>query len=164
MVPTASVGSISSSSIVHDVITKLVSFLQNNLTDPRASRSHPDGTWVFPNFDERRVEFPIISIEHSGGRDEWLSIGTNQKHMVINIEMTVQSKSIKERDEIWDDIYNKMRIFWKTSDSEGDSLRSIGFSECVVIFAHNVNTMARYEEGHIHWKVAEFQLAYEAVD
>jgi len=134
------------------------------MTDPRASRSHPSDTWIFPNYDERRVELPVVSLEHSGGSDEWLSIGSNQKHVEFNIEFTVQGSSIKERDEIYDDLYNILRTYWKTADGEGDSLRTIGFTDCTLIFAENVNSRAPYAEGHILWKVAEFRFTYEATD
>ena len=157
-----SVGTISSSSIIHDAITKLADFLQNNLTDPRASRTHPNGTWVFPSYNEQRVEWPIVSLEHSGGMDEFLAIGSENKNVGINIELTVQTDSIKQRDEVWDDIYDTLRTHWTTTDTNSDSMRSIGFSDCVVTFVHNVNTKARYGDGNIHWKVAEIHLEYVA--
>jgi len=151
---------VAAATIIHDTVTKIRDFLQNNLTDPK-SRSDPPG-WVFTSYPERDVQYPIVTVTHNGSRDEHISLGTEYKQNYIVLRIEVWAKDTKQRDEIWDDIYDELRHHYTTPDANGDSITGLGLFDMVVLMAVDVDTEAPRGRGHIHRKVADIQFTYWA--
>lgn len=148
---------VATSSIIHDIVTKIQTLLQNNLTNP-----HGTGNWVLPAYPELAVDYPIVIITHSGFRDAHLSLGTEYKGVYVTLRIEVWSQSTKQRDEIWDDIFDEFRHHYKTADTQGDSLTSIGLSDWIVLSCNDVDMESPRGRGHIHRKIAEIQFSYYA--
>ena len=139
-----------SSTIIADVITKLKTLLTTNLTT---------GT-VYTSYPEKNVDYPIVTIAHSGFRDEYGSIGTEYKIVYVNVRIEVWSMSTKERDEIWDDIYDELRTHYKTADGSGDSVTNISLFDMLVMSCLDIDIPR--ERGHLHKKVSEIQFSFYA--
>lgn len=147
---------VSSSTIVHDIITKLASFLQSNVTDP-ISGSRTDSNWVLPSWPDEEVQYPIICVNQVGGSDEWISVGTSYKKVTTTVQIDVFSKSTKERDEVWDDVYNQLRTNFKTTLAGSYHLVNMNMVTCF-----NQDAKAPKSRGNVHRKIARFNFVYFA--
>lgn len=146
---------VSTTAIIGNIVTKLALFLQNNLTNP-----HTTGNWVFTNYPELNVDYPIVTIAHSGFRDEYGSIGSEAKIVYATVRIEVWSMSTKERDEIWDDIYDELRTHYMTADTSGDSVTGINLFDMLVMSCLDIDIPR--ERGHLHKKVSEIQFSFYA--
>lgn len=145
---------VSTSTIISDVVTKLTTFLTNNLTTHSPT--------VYPHYPGQAVDFPLVIVSHAGERDEHIAIGTEYKQCYITIRFEVWTKSTKKRDEIWDDIYDELRHHYTTNDANGDSITGLGLHDMSIISCTDVETEASRERGGIHRKVAEIQFVFYA--
>lgn len=152
--------SVAAATIIHDSVTKIRDFLQNNLTDP-SSRTDPPG-WVFTSYPERDVDYPIVTVMHNGSRDAHVSLGTEYKQLFITLRIEVWSKSTKQKDEIWDDIYDELRHHYTSVDANGDSITGLGLFDAVVTSCVDFHAEAPKGAGHIHRKIADIQFSYYA--
>ena len=142
--------SVSQATIIHDTVTKLRTFLTNNLTA---------GT-VFTAYPEKAVDYPIITITHAGMRDEHTALGTEFKNVYITIRIEIWSKSTIQRDQIWDDIYDELRHHYLTADASGDYLANLGLHDPVIVSCVDIDTESPRGRGHIHRKIAEIQFTF----
>lgn len=106
---------------------------------------------VYTAFPEANVVYPIIVIGHTGQRDEWASIGADYKEVTINLSIDVFSTSTKERDELWDNVYNTLR-------SNQSTLEKNGLTDLIVTRAINMDAEAIKRRGGLHRKAGEIQL------
>jgi len=149
------VTAVSSSSIIGDIVTKIATFLQSSLTDPRSSRT--DSTWVYPSFPDVDVEYPIVSVTHAGSSDSWTSIGTVYKEVIVTVQVDVFSKSTKERDQVWDEIYDDLRDNFISTIAGGYNL-----VDMVLLSCFNMDELAPKGAGNIHRKVARINFTFYA--
>lgn len=152
---------VNSASIIHDSVTKIATLLQNNCTDP-ISATRAQSTWIMTSYPERDVEYPIIIVAHAAHRDEHTSIGSEYKTNYITLRIEVWSKSTKQRDEVWDDVYDELRHHYKTADANGDSIQSIGLRDPTWGNAMDLDTLAPKGRGHIHRKISTIQFTFYA--
>lgn len=143
---------ISPSTVISNVVLKLKTFLTNNLTA---------GT-VYTAYPERAVDYPIVILTHAGLHDEHISFGSEYKRMFITIRIEVWSKSTKERNDIWDDIYDEMRHHFLTADANGDSISGLGLSNPIIVSCVDIDTESPRGRGHIHRKIAEIMFEFYA--
>jgi len=152
---------IAPATLVHDTVTKIATFLQNNCTDP-ISATRAQSVWVFTSYPERNIEYPFITIAHSAHRDEYTSIGTEYKTVFTTLRIEVWSKSTKERDEVWDDIYDELRHHYTTTDGSSDSVTSIGLRDMIVTNSVDIDMDSPRGRGHIHRKISTIQFTFYA--
>lgn len=143
---------VASATLIADVVTKLKTFLTNNISV---------GT-VYTSYPEKEVNYPIIILAHAGFRDEHISIGTEYKGVTITIRIEVWSQSTKERDEIWDDIYDELRHHYTTVDASGDSITGLLLFNMIITSCLDIDTESPRGRGHIHRKIADVQFSFYA--
>jgi len=143
---------VSSASIIGDIVIKLKTLLTTNLAS---------GT-VYTAYPHKSVDYPYITITHAGFRDEHVAIGTEYKRAFITVRIEVWSQSTKERDEIWDDIYDELRHHYITLDGSGDSITSIRLFDPVILSCMDIDTDSPRGSGHIHRKISEIQFTFYA--
>jgi len=152
---------VSSATKIHDTVTKIATLLQNNCTDPLVA-TRAQAQWVLTAYPERDVEYPIVIINQAGERDEHASIGSEYKLCFITLRVEVWSRSTKERDEVWDDVYDELRHHYTTVDANSDSVTSLGLYDMIIASCMDLDTEAPKGRGHIHRKIATIQFTFNA--
>lgn len=147
--------------LIHDIVTKIATFLQNNCTDP-ISGTRAQSQWIFPSYPERDIEYPIITIAQASARDEHVSLGTEYKTVYIALRIEVWTHSTKERDQVWDDIYDELRHHYITADDNGDSITGLGLHDMIILNCLDIDTEAPKGRGRIHRKIATIQFTFYA--
>lgn len=147
----ATMSAVTNSTIVHSIVTNLYTKFTASLNS--SWKSH-----VYTGYPGTSVDFPVIIITHAGTRDEFVSLGTEYKRMFVTIRIEVWSKSTKERDQIWDDIYDVLR----TNYIGTDSFTSVKMFNMILLSCMNIDTDASKARGGIHRKIADIQLTVYA--
>ena len=82
--------------------------LDFNITDP-LTRSLPE-RFVMTSYPQREVRYPIITITDSGSRQEGrLGMSSEGTILRLGVEIRIWAKNVKQRDEIFDDVYKYLR-------------------------------------------------------
>lgn len=150
-----------STNILEDTVTKIATFLRNNVTDPIAA-TRAQTRWVFTSYPERNIEYPIVTITQAAERDEHISIGSEYKAAYITLRIEVWSHFTDERDQVWDDIYDEFRTHYTTADANGDKITGLGLHDMIITNCLDIDTEAPTGKGHIHRKIATIQFTYYA--
>jgi len=149
---------VSTTSIVSDIVTDVRDHLQTNLTDPRSSRTVTQ--WVLTGYPNVRVQYPVVIVQQVAGRDRWGGIGTENKIVTVTLNIEVWTDSTKERNTVWDDVYDELRTHFTTADGGGNSITGYGMHHMRLISAVNVDTP--YGESQIHRKIGTVEFTYYA--
>lgn len=101
---------VSTSTEIHDSVVFLRNLLLSNMTDPSSGTRPSISKFVMTSFPERNVFYPLITVEHSGESDELLGIADSKsKRKDMQFTITIYSKNTKQRDTIYDNLYNTLR-------------------------------------------------------
>lgn len=149
-------GTVANSTIISSTLTEVRDVLRSNITDPRSSRTISN--WIFTAWPGKEVEYPVIVLRHVGTRDEWMAIGTVNKIVKINVQFDVFARSAKERDTLWDEIYNDLVTNYKTTSVVDLNLHGLDLVSCF-----DSDDLVPKEMGNIHRKTGEFQFTYYRV-
>lgn len=149
---------VSSTSIVSNIVTDIRDHLQTNCTDPRASRTVTQ--WILTAYPNVRVQYPVVIVQQAGGSDVWGSIGSENKIVSIMLNIEVWSDSTKERNTVWDDVYDELRTHYTTVDAGGDSITGYGMHNMRLVSLTDVETP--YGKTHIHRKMGIISFKYYA--
>lgn len=107
---------IPSTTAMHDTVIFIRDLLKANITDPSLATRPTGSMFIETEFPERNAYYPVITISNSGDSDELLGIidSANRKK-TIQLTINIFSKNTKERDTLYDAVYNVLRI--KENDS-----------------------------------------------
>ena len=103
------------------------------------------------------MEYPLVTVNHVGSSDSWTSIGTVYKQVLVTVQIDVFSKSTKERDEIWDNVYDKLRDNFVATIAGSYNLVNMNLLSCF-----NMDEAAPRGAGNIHRKVARLSFTFYA--
>jgi len=109
--------SISSSTFIADTINLLRDKLTSNITDPINSSRVGNDKFVLTEYPQRPVMYPIITVSDMGSRQESrLGMQSEETAIRIGIELRIWARNVKERDELFDSIYDYLRDNQYTGD------------------------------------------------
>ena len=106
---------VSSATFLSDTIKYLKNILQDNILDPIANvRS---GSFVLTEYPRQEVSYPIITIRDVGTTQQ-ARLGMQSEGTIIRIgvEVRIWARNVKERDELFDEVYNYLRTNQFSSD------------------------------------------------
>uniref|UniRef100_A0A6M3XK52 Tail protein n=1 Tax=viral metagenome TaxID=1070528 RepID=A0A6M3XK52_9ZZZZ len=100
---------ISGSTIVHDSVLKIRALIASGVTDPISASRSSDTKFVMTSFPDRKVEYPVITIEGNKVSDERLGTSTQAMKSDIHCVTNIWSKSTKQRDALSDSVYQTLK-------------------------------------------------------
>lgn len=109
---------IDTTKIVHDS-TLWIRDKVGTITDPMSGKRVTNSTFVMTTFPDRPVTYPVITVKCRLGADRPAGIATEARFVALIFEITIWSKSVKERDTLSDSVYDKLRTV--THDSDGSA-------------------------------------------
>ena len=144
---------IRSANLVKDTTYFLKSFLKTNITDPITANRPSTSNFIstsYPSAD-KKVVFPMITIVDRNSSDIKLGMQSEQRQVVVRCEIRVWGSTVKERDEISDEIYNDIR--------DNEITASTGFKDNGL---HDLRLVSRVniDEPNIKSKVMEYDFLY----
>ena len=97
--------------ILHDSVLFYRDLFLNTLTDPvSGARIAASGEkFVLTAYPGRPVRWPIITVEAAGMTCQSLGMSSTAQLVTLNFEANIYSQSPKQRDQITDDIFDKLR-------------------------------------------------------
>ncbi|MHA1304875.1 MAG: hypothetical protein ACTSPI_14350 [Candidatus Heimdallarchaeaceae archaeon] len=100
---------INSSTFTADIVNFIRSKLNDNIIDPLGSRASNE-RFVMTSYPQRPVRYPIITVTDLGIKQESrLGMQSESTLMRLGVEIRVWARNIKERDEMFDEVYTWLR-------------------------------------------------------
>jgi len=140
---------INSSTVTTDLIILIRDKLLGNITDPISRVSNEK--FVMTSYPKNAVTYPIITVTDTGSTQEGkLGMGSQGTIMRLGVEIRVWARNVKERDTIFDEVYDYLR----TNQLEGDDLTAANLHD------FTMNSVVNVPEKDIQSKVGEFTWLY----
>jgi hypothetical protein len=149
------VTSVSGATFLADTSILLRDKLLNNITDPIASLRIGNERFVMTEYPSRAVKYPIITIVDRGvSQPQGLGMGSEGTVINITMEIRIWARNVKERDQLFDDVYNYLKNNQLDSNT---GLVASNLNDFKLVSAININEPG--EEG-IKSKVLELNFMF----
>ena len=140
------VESISSSKFIADFVIYIRDKLKTNISGVNSR--------VFTSYPQRNVIYPMITVTDIGSRQEGkLGMSSEGTILRLGVEIRVWARNVKERDEIFDSVYDYLR----TNQLSGDDITGANLHDFTMTSVVNVS------EPDVKSKVGEFQYLFVCV-
>jgi len=145
-----SIETVESATFMSDLIILIRDNIRNNVDDPMTSRPSNE-KFVMTSYPRNVVNYPIITVVDSGTVQEGkLGMGSEGTILRLGIEIRIWGRNVKERDEIFNSIYDYLR----TNQLSGDDITSANLHD------FSMNSAVNISEGDIRVKVVEVTYLY----
>jgi len=102
--------SVNSTTFLADTIILIRDKLRSNITDPLSSSRIAIEKFVLTAYPKNPVTYPVITVIDRGiSQPQRLGMGSEATAINITLEIRIWGRNVKERDELFDDIYNYLR-------------------------------------------------------
>lgn len=141
------------STFIADTINFIRDKLNSNITDPLSGKRSGSERFVMTEYPKRPVTYPVITIVDTGSSQE-ARLGMRSEGTILRIplEIRVWARNVKERDELFDEVYQYLR----TNQFSGDNINGANLHDFSMSSAVNVS------EGKIRSKVIEVSYLFIA--
>ena len=139
------VDKVNSATFITDIIILLRNKLLEAIEDPimRAPNEH----FVMTSYPRNNVNYPIITITDSGTKQEGkLGMGSQGTILRLGIEIRIWARNIKERDELFNKVYDYLR----TNQIEDDKLVNANLHD------FSMDNVVNVSEDSVKSKIGEF--------
>ena len=146
---------VNSSTFLADAINLIRDKIKNNITDPIVSTRPTGQKFCYTSYPKNVVTYPVITIIDRGiSQPQRLGMGSESTAINITLEIRAWSRNVKERDELFDQIYTYLR---QNQLDSGTGLVASNLSGFTLLSALNVDETG--EEG-IKSKVMEVRFLF----
>jgi len=94
---------------VRDTLLFLKTDLLANITDPISSGRSANSKFILTSYPVREAQYPIITIKATNYSATRVGMGIDAFDMLIELEIRVWARNTRERDEIFTDVFNRLR-------------------------------------------------------
>jgi len=125
---------VGSNTFLTDLIILIRDNLKNNIDDPLNRPSNE--RFVMTSYPKNAVRYPIITVTDTGSRQEGkLGMGSEGTVLRLGVEIRIWARNVKERDELFDSVYNYLR----TNQLSGDDLTEANLHDFSMGSAVNIS-------------------------
>ena len=101
---------VNSSTYLKDTILFIRNDLRTNITDPISSTRPAKQSFVMTSYPQKAVRYPLITVKDINSSDiQRLGMQSELHYIKIELEVRVWARDIQERDELTEDVLNRMR-------------------------------------------------------
>ena len=144
---------VDSTKVLSGTILYIRNTLRTNITDPEQSTRPSNEKFVMTSYPRRDVMYPIITVRGKINGDQKLG-QRSEKHLVdIRIEVRIWGRNEKEKNELFDSVYNKLLTNQYPMDTAGTSTNETLF-DYGIDFANDLDDPG--DEG-IKSKICQFR-------
>jgi len=145
---------VSSATFLADAVNLIRDKIKNNVDDPISSTRPSNERFVYTAYPKRAVTYPIITIMDRGiNQPQRLGMGSEGTAINLTIEIRLWGRNVKERDELFDEVYNYLR----TNQLDTDGLVNANLNGFQLTSAINISEEG--EEG-VKSKVCEIKFLF----
>ncbi len=125
--------SVRNSTFIADTVNFIRDKLNSNITDPLSGKRPGSDRFVRTSYPKRPVNYPIITIVDAGTSQEVrLGMRSEGTALRVPVEIRIWARNIKERDELFDEVYQYLRTNQFSGDNiNGANLHDFGMSSAV---------------------------------
>ena len=133
---------VNSSTFISDIIILIRDKLLNNIIDPIANSRISGERFVLTEYPRRSTAYPIITVTDIGTRQESrLGMQSEDTKLRIGIEVRIWARNVKERDELFDAVYDYLRQQqFGTSSLTGANLHDFTMDSVVNVSEENIKS------------------------
>ncbi len=107
---------IASDTFIRDILFFIKNDLPNGVTDPLSGRSN-NSKFIMTSYPQRLAEYPIITIKLTNYSAASSGMQTTMMDVIIFVEIRVWARNQKEKDELANDCYKRLRDIQFTSST-----------------------------------------------
>ncbi|MEK6882182.1 MAG: hypothetical protein AABY22_21370 [Nanoarchaeota archaeon] len=121
--------------LLKDVLFFIKSDLSNNITDPISSNRPSKSSFVMTSYPSRPVNYPIITIKTLNVKAIRAGMQTTAQDITINLEIRIWARNTKERDELFDSVFNRLDSiqFTSSTGSTANNLHDLTIGSAVEV-------------------------------
>ena len=143
---------VSSKTFMQDFIVLIRDNLRNNINDPITRPSNEQ--FVLTSYPRNPVKYPIITVVDTGTTQEGkLGMGSQGTLLRLGIEIRIWARNVKERDELFSEVYD----YFRTNQLLGDKTIDANLYDFSMGSAVNVS------ESDVKLKVMEIKYLFLCV-
>ena len=102
--------SVNSSTFLADAVNLIRDKIKNNVTDPLVSSRPARERFCLTEYPKRAVTYPIITVvDRNITQPQRLGMGSESTAINLTMEVRIWARNVKERDELFDQVYNYLR-------------------------------------------------------
>jgi len=102
--------SVNSATFLADAVNLIRNKLRTNITDPLVASRAANEKFVLTAYPKRAVTYPIITVIDRGiSQPQRLGMGSEGTAINITLEIRAWARNVRERDELFDEIYDYLR-------------------------------------------------------
>ena len=143
---------VNSATFISDLIILIRDNLKNNIDDPLNRPANQK--FIMTSYPQTAVNYPVITITDTGSRQEGkLGMGSQGTVLRLGVEIRVWARNVKERDTIFNEVHEYLRINQITGDDLNDAN----------LYDFNMDSVVNVSEPDVKSKVGEFTFLYLCV-
>ena len=132
-----SITSVSGSTFLADTINLIRDKIKNNITDPIVSIRPANQRFAYTSYPQKAVTYPIITVvDRNVTQPQRLGMGSEGTLIYMDVEIRIWARNVKERDELFDFIYDYLR---RNQLDSGTGLVASNLSDFKLVSAVNVS-------------------------
>jgi len=144
---------VQTATILRDTIFYIKDFLDGEITDPISNRP-TNQKFIMTSYPTRATTYPLITIKDTNSYDsQTLGFQSEASQHYIEIEIRVWAKSTKQRDDMADQIYQKLK---------DNQIGASGTSQANDIHDFQLLSSVNVDEPEIKSKVMSFKFLFIA--
>lgn len=102
--------SVESATFLADTINLIRDKIKDNVEDPIANVRPSTERFCLTSYPQRAVTYPIITVTDRGiQQPQRLGMASEGAIITINVEIRIWARNVKERDELFDSVYDYLR-------------------------------------------------------
>ena len=149
------ISSVAGTTFLADTINLIRNKLLTNITDPLVSSRPGTEKFVLTAYPQRAVTYPIITVvDRNISQVQRLGMGSEGTYLTIALEVRIWARNVKERDELFDLVYNYLK------DNQLDAGTGLIASNLTGFTMTSALNISEEGEAGIKSKVIEFRFMF----
>jgi len=106
---------VESGTFLRDILFFIKNDFLSNITDPESGKRSNNSKFIMTSYPQRLTEYPIITIKLTNFSAKSAGMQTTAMDVIMFIEVRVWARNQKEKDELANDCYKRLRDIQFTS-------------------------------------------------
>jgi len=100
---------VESATFVRDTLFFIKNDLSSNITDPISSSRASNSRFVMTSYPQREAQYPLITVKIPNYNAIRAGMQVDHMDMEMTVEVRIWARNVKERDELFEDVFNRLR-------------------------------------------------------
>jgi len=129
------------STFIRDTLFYIKNDLSSNITDPISAKRTGSSKFIMTSYPERTVQYPLITINITNFEARRVAMQSDAMDMEMNLEIRIWARNTKERDELFTDVFNRLRkIQFTGTGTVSSNLHDFNMPSCVEVSEEKIKS------------------------